>query len=276
MADRNDQEAGQGHVIGLPAGHRSGKASEDWEVVAKALDHRLDELGWTQTVLAQRSRVSSATIRELLHGAERRRNARTLQDVSIALGWHPDHLGATLYGRPPPAPDLAGAGGKPLQEHLEAIYIRLDQLTARLAVVKDTVEFINAKLSPRPTKNTVPWADGSLPPIPVNKTDVRRFAGRHGYTMERAGRVWNARTTRTNTKPMKTVVCRRSTISDLPANPTATGMSASLISAACTNSWWPANACEGHGGEQRRRISPSWFIWCMTTWDWTSRWFSEP
>jgi hypothetical protein len=152
----------------------------------------VDELGWTQAELSQRSRVSPATIRELLHGAERRRNTRTLQDLSIALGWHPDHLGAILHGQPPPAPDLAGAGGKPLQEHLEAIYIRLDQLTARLAVVKDTVEFINAKLSPRPTKNTVPWADGSLPPIPVNKTDVRRFAGRHGYTMERAGRVWNA------------------------------------------------------------------------------------
>ncbi len=192
MADRNDQQAGQGHVIGLPAGHRSGKASEDWEVVAKALDHRLDELGWTQTVLAQRSRVSSATIRELLHGAERRRNARTLQDVSIALGWHPDHLGAILHGQPPPPPDVAGAGGKPLQEHLEAISIRLDQLAARLTVVRDTVELVNAKLSPRPTKNAMPWAaDGPLPPVPVNKTDVRRFAGKHGYTMERAGRVWN-------------------------------------------------------------------------------------
>jgi hypothetical protein len=128
MASRGDPETGDSGIIRLPAGHRSGKASEDWEVVAKALDHRLDELGWTQTVLAQRSRVSSATIRELLHGAERRRNARILQDVSIALGWHPDHLGAILHDQPPPPPDLPGAGGKPVQEHLEAISNRLDQL----------------------------------------------------------------------------------------------------------------------------------------------------
>ena len=170
MADRNDQGTGQGHVIGFPAGRRSGKASGDWEVVAKALDHRLDELGWTQTVLAQRSRVSPATIRELLHGAERRRNARTLQDVSIALGWHPDHLGAILHGQPPPPPDLPGAGGKPVQEHLEAISIRLDQLAARLAVLRDTVELVDAKLSPRPTKSVVPRMGGLLAPVPVNKT----------------------------------------------------------------------------------------------------------
>jgi hypothetical protein len=191
MASRGDPETGDSGIIRLPAGHRSGRASEDWEVVAKALDHRLDELGWTQTVLAQRSRVSSATIRELLHGAERRRNARTLQDVSIALGWYPDHLGAILHGQPPPPPDLPGAGGKPVQEHLEAISIRLDQLAARLAVLSDTVELVDAKLSPRPTKSAMPRVGGLLAPVPVNKTDVRRFAGKHGYTMERAGRVWN-------------------------------------------------------------------------------------
>jgi hypothetical protein len=48
--------------------------------------------------------VSLAIIREIQHGRiERRRNPRTLEALSVALGWHPQHLAAVLHNQDPPA-----------------------------------------------------------------------------------------------------------------------------------------------------------------------------
>ncbi len=77
----------------------------DWAAVAKAMDRRLSELGLRQRDLAERAHVSQAIVRELQHNTkQRRRSTRTLEALSVALGWHPGHLHAVLDGREPPDP----------------------------------------------------------------------------------------------------------------------------------------------------------------------------
>jgi transcriptional regulator with XRE-family HTH domain len=71
--------------------------TEDWAAVATAVNERLRELGWQQRNLAERSNVSPATIREIQHHTvERRRSPRTLESLSVALGWRPDYLSGVL------------------------------------------------------------------------------------------------------------------------------------------------------------------------------------
>ncbi len=73
--------------------------SEDWAAVAEAINERVAELGWRQRELAERSHVSPAIVREIQrHTVERRRSPRTLESLSIALGWEPQHLDAVLNG----------------------------------------------------------------------------------------------------------------------------------------------------------------------------------
>lgn len=83
--------------------------SEDWAAVAKAINERVNELGWLQRELAKRSHVSQAIVREIQHHVvERRRSPRTLESLSVTLGWRPQHLDAVLHGRRPPEPDEPG------------------------------------------------------------------------------------------------------------------------------------------------------------------------
>lgn len=80
--------------------------TEDWSAVAEAINARADELALKQKELAERSGVSLAIVREMQQGRiQRRRNPRTLEALSIALDWHPQHLGAVLQGKTPPEVD---------------------------------------------------------------------------------------------------------------------------------------------------------------------------
>lgn len=108
--------------------------SEDWSAVAKAINQRLTELGWRQRELAQRSNVSLAIVREVQHNtAQRRRSPRTLESLSVALGWHPHHLGAVLHGRTPPdVNEPVTTGEESLWSRLDTIEHRLDGITERL------------------------------------------------------------------------------------------------------------------------------------------------
>ncbi len=115
--------------------------AEDWSAVAKAIDGRLNDLGWRQHELAERAQVSQAIVRELQHNtAQRRRNTRTLEAISVALGWHAGHLNAVLKGRnpaehvqPEPIPtDAVAARLASIDHRLRTIERRLDELGARL------------------------------------------------------------------------------------------------------------------------------------------------
>ncbi|MFC4003981.1 XRE family transcriptional regulator [Prauserella oleivorans] len=110
--------------------------TEDWAAVAKAINQRANELGLRQRDLAQRSHVSQAIIREIQrHTVERRRSARTLEALSLALEWHPNHLAAVLRGRTPPNPGDEDEAGE-LVTRLSAIEDRLDDIVERLDAIQ--------------------------------------------------------------------------------------------------------------------------------------------
>lgn len=101
--------------------------SENWAAVAEAINERVTELGWRQRELAERSHVSAAIVREIQrHTVERHRSPRTLESLSVALGWEPQHLEAVLKGLRSPIP------GKPVTGAHEATSSRLDTIERRL------------------------------------------------------------------------------------------------------------------------------------------------
>jgi transcriptional regulator with XRE-family HTH domain len=100
---------------------------ENWAAVAQAVSGRVRELGWRQRELAERSHVSVAVVREIQrHTVERRRGPRTLQALSVALGWEPEYLHRVLKGRSPESGDHA-------VPDLAAVWSRLDSFDLRLA-----------------------------------------------------------------------------------------------------------------------------------------------
>lgn len=118
--------------------------SDDWAAVARAINQRVHELGLRQRELAERSDVSQAIVRELQRNTvHRRRSARTLEALSLALGWHPQHLSAVLDGRTPPevservtsAEDDVPARLAVIERHLRRINHQLEEMNSRLAVV---------------------------------------------------------------------------------------------------------------------------------------------
>ena len=118
--------------------------SEDWSAVAKAINERLTELGLNQRELAERSNIALSIVRELRNNTvQRRRSGRTLEALSVALGWHPRHLAAVLLGLTPPAPndpvDLAGDSVSnrlaAIEDQLHEITKRLEEMSANMATV---------------------------------------------------------------------------------------------------------------------------------------------
>jgi hypothetical protein len=124
--------------------------SEDWNAVAKAINERVNELGWRQRELAERSRVSQAIVRELQHHTvERRRSTRTLESLSVTLGWHPQHLDAVLHGRRPPEPNEPVTDREDtLWSRLDALEQRLDEITERLDDLKSGMTTVIDRVQP--------------------------------------------------------------------------------------------------------------------------------
>jgi transcriptional regulator with XRE-family HTH domain len=114
----------------------------DWAAVAEAINERVNELGWRQGELAERSHVSRATVRELQHHVvERRRSARTLEALSTTLGWHPRYLEAVLRGRLPPEQD------EPITSKGESLRSRMDALERHLCDITERLDAIQADLT---------------------------------------------------------------------------------------------------------------------------------
>lgn len=116
--------------------------SEDWAAVAKAINQRVDELGLRQKELAERSHVSLAIVRELQHNlVERRRSPRTLESLSTALGWHPQHLDAVLRGRKPPEV------GDPVVDLADTLWSRMDRVEERLEDITDRLDGLKSDVA---------------------------------------------------------------------------------------------------------------------------------
>jgi transcriptional regulator with XRE-family HTH domain len=115
--------------------------SEDWAAVAEAINERVTELGWRQRELAERSHVSPAIVREIQRQTvERRRSPRTLESLSIALGWEPQHLDAVLKGHELPASSKHVNGSRETtSSRLDAIERRLGEITEVLADIKTDI-----------------------------------------------------------------------------------------------------------------------------------------
>ncbi|GAB2787285.1 MULTISPECIES: helix-turn-helix domain-containing protein [Amycolatopsis] len=116
--------------------------SEDWAAVAKAINERVNELGWRQRELAERSQVSQAIVREIQRNTvERKRSERTLEALSVALGWHPQHLTAVLHGRIPPAV------GEPREDMDDAVSARLAVIERRLTDLTEQLAELRADVA---------------------------------------------------------------------------------------------------------------------------------
>ncbi len=125
--------------------------AEDWMAVAQAISQRMTELGINQRELIERSQVSKATVGELYHNsAQRRRSARTLEALSMALGWHPQHLVAVLTGqRVPNIGEPVSRSDDDVPGKLAAIEYRLAQIETRLGAIdelSDRLEEMNANV----------------------------------------------------------------------------------------------------------------------------------
>jgi transcriptional regulator with XRE-family HTH domain len=107
----------------------------DWDAVARAISHRVRELGWHQRELAERSHVSASVVREIQrHTVERRRSPRTLESLSVALGWEPGHLDAVLKGQAHQA--QAGNDMAALRSRLDSLEGRLDEIAKLVGEIK--------------------------------------------------------------------------------------------------------------------------------------------
>ncbi|MGH3927659.1 MAG: XRE family transcriptional regulator [Pseudonocardiaceae bacterium] len=113
---------------------------QDWAAVATAIDTRLAELNWRQRELAERAQVSVAIVRELHRNTtQRRRSARTLEALSVALGWHPEHLDAVLRAHNPPD------RGQPATSSVDPVTARLTSIDRRLAAIERRLDELAAR-----------------------------------------------------------------------------------------------------------------------------------
>ena len=118
---------------------------EDWAAVARAISGRVRELGWRQRELAERSHVSVAVVRELqLHAVERRRSPRTLQAVSGALGWEPEHLDRVLKGHARQPGENTAPDNAALRSRLESFESRLAEILRLLTELRSDVAAVTA------------------------------------------------------------------------------------------------------------------------------------
>ena len=115
--------------------------AEDWAAVAKAINERVAELGWRQRELADRSHVSPAIVREIQrHTVERRRSPRTLESLSVTLGWHPQYLNAVLNGG-------QATESRPVTREEGAVSSRLDVLESRLEEITQILYDLKSDLT---------------------------------------------------------------------------------------------------------------------------------
>jgi len=115
----------------------------NWAAVARAISDRVRELGWRQRQLAERSHVSVAVVREIQrHTVERRRSPRTLEALSVALGWEPEHLDRVLKGRAQEAGGHTTADGAALWSRLDSLELQLAEVVQILTELRSDITLV--------------------------------------------------------------------------------------------------------------------------------------
>jgi transcriptional regulator with XRE-family HTH domain len=118
--------------------------AEDWAAVAVAINQRMTELDLSQRELVERSILSRTAVQEIRHNVrQRHRSARTLEALSVALAWHPQHLAAILNGLAPPKM------GEPMVTSDRDVPGRLAVIEHRLREIADLlggIDVINGQL----------------------------------------------------------------------------------------------------------------------------------
>jgi transcriptional regulator with XRE-family HTH domain len=121
--------------------------TEDWAAVGTAIKDRRKKLGITQTELGHRAKVSKQMVGEIENNKlKRRRGPRTLEALSVALGWHPSHLAAVLAGHTPPRKD------EPVPNSDDDIPGHMSVLEHYMRKLLDEVETMNGRLDDLTTK----------------------------------------------------------------------------------------------------------------------------
>ena len=101
MAVERESESGQ-----AGKGQEKPAITEDRLILARLLSARIEELHITRKEIERRSKVSTATIREIEHPRRPRSFSRdVLEPIAEALGWPPDHLVRAVYRTSPEAID---------------------------------------------------------------------------------------------------------------------------------------------------------------------------
>lgn len=115
---------------------------ENWTAVSREINSRADALGLKQKELAERSGVSPAIVREIQQNRiHRRRNPRTLEALSGALQWHPQHLTAVLAGiRPPDAGEVPAPSQDPVLAALNTLVKEMRGLRAQVGALSNRIE----------------------------------------------------------------------------------------------------------------------------------------
>jgi hypothetical protein len=101
----------------------------------------MDERGLKQGDVIKRSGLAKQTVGEIQGNTKQRNRGRpTLEALSVALDWHPDHLAAVRDGRTPPE------AGTPYARSVDDIPTRFDILEHRLDMMLDE---LNASIEKR-------------------------------------------------------------------------------------------------------------------------------
>lgn len=105
----------------------------DWPAVARVINERLTSLGWTQKKLAEVSRVSTATLRQIQQGQDKNRQPALLTAISRALGLPDTYL-----------QEVAETGREPVQAAGESATVA--ELRNELAELRERVAAIEKHL----------------------------------------------------------------------------------------------------------------------------------
>lgn len=111
--------------------------AKNWKAVADEMNTRMEELGLSQKELAERSKVSTATLRLMQQGVDAARSATTLAAVSVALGWQSDYLADVAAGRP-----ISPGAPSDLHELVASLKREVADLREELSELRERVEAV--------------------------------------------------------------------------------------------------------------------------------------